>query len=348
MITPLLHAMTKRIVLALCSLGFLLPMTALAQTRIRLGTLLPTGSSQYQALEAMGQQWKAATGGSVVLTIYGGGTMGSEEDTVRRMRAGQLQAATLSAGGLSQVDPAIGAVQKIPMLYHSLEEMEFVRTKLEAEMEQRMEQKGFVVLCWSDAGWVHIFSRQPYTQPEEFRDKKSKVFVSASDERELELVNNLGFQAVPLEWPDVLISLQTGLVDTVPVTPFYALASQFDLVAKHLLVVNYVPLVGATVMTKKAWDGLSTDQREKVQRAAIEAGMRIQTRSRAESQEAIEAMKRRGLQVHNVPPELEVKWRHFAEGVYPRMRGAMIPADIFDKTLSLVAEYRASQKTGHP
>jgi len=274
--------------------------------------------------------------------------MGGEEDTVRRMRAGQLQAATLTAGGLSHIDPAIGAVQKIPMLYRSLDEMEYVRTKLEADMEQRMEQKGFVVLCWTDAGWVYIFSRQSYTKPEEFRDKKSKVFVSASDDREVDLVNNLGFQAVPLEWTDVLISLQTGLVDTVPVTPFYALASQFDLVAKNLLEVKYVPLVGATVMTKKAWDALTQEQREKVQKTAIETGKQIQSKSRAESQEAIEAMKKRGLQVRPVSAELEEQWRHFAESVYPKMRGTMIPDDVFDKTLSLVAEYRASHKSGHP
>ena len=47
--------------------------------------------------------------------------MGGEEDTVRRMRAGQLQAATLNPGGLSGIDPAIGAVQKIAMLYRSLD-----------------------------------------------------------------------------------------------------------------------------------------------------------------------------------------------------------------------------------
>jgi TRAP-type C4-dicarboxylate transport system substrate-binding protein len=302
-----------------------------AQTHIRLATLLPPGSSQYRTLEEMGQQWKASTGGALTLTIYGGGTMGGEEDTIRRMRAGQLQAATISAAGLSDIDPAVGAIEKIPMLYRSLSEMEYVVSKLQPEMEQRLEQKGFVVLCWSDAGWIHIFSKQPYTRPEEFRSRGSKIFVGAKDENEADLINSLGFQAVPLEWSDVLISLQTGLVDTVPSTPFY-----------------YVPLVGATVMNKKAWDALTPDQREKVLKAAVEAGKQIQAKSRAESLEAIEAMKRRGLQVHPVSPELDDEWRHFAESVYPKMRGKMIPADIFDKTLKLVAEYRASQKTGHP
>ena len=59
-------------------------------------------------------------------------------------------------------------------------------------------------------------------------------------------------------------------------------------------------------------------------------------------------MKKRGLQVHPVSPELEEEWRHFAESVYPKMRGKMIPVDVFDKTLSLVAEYRAAQKAGQP
>lgn len=324
------------------------PASVGAQTRIRLATLLPQGSSQFHALEEMGQQWKTSTGGALALTIYAGGTMGGEEETIRRLRLGQLQAATLSAAGLSSIDPAIGAIEKIPMLYHSLDEMEYVCSKMQPDLEQRLEQKGFVALSWTDAGWIHIISRQPYTTPEEFKAKKSRIFVTSSDIDEAAVINGLGFQAVPLEWSDVLISLQTGLVDTVPVTPFYALASQFDLAAKNLLEVNYVPLVGATVMTKRAWDALTADQKEKVLKAAAEATNKIRAQSRAESQQAIEAMKRRGLQVRPVPQELEDDWRHFAESVYPKMRGKMIPADAFDKALSLVADYRASHKIGHP
>ena len=127
--------------------------------------------------------------------------------------------------------------------------------------------------------------------PEEFKSKKSKIFVTADDGNEIEIINNLGFQAVPLEWPDVLLSLQTGLVDTVPVTPFYALASQYDLVAKHLLELDYVPLVGATVVTKKTWTAFTEEQRQAFKKAALEAGKQIQTKSRAESNEAVEAMK---------------------------------------------------------
>src|SRR6266851_6575405 len=112
---------------------------AVAQTKLRLATLLPTGSSHYQILESMGQQWRSASGGSINLTIYADGTMGGEAETVRRMRVGQIQAATLSVGGLSEIDPSVGALQKIPMVYRSLDEMEYVRSQMEPELERRLE-----------------------------------------------------------------------------------------------------------------------------------------------------------------------------------------------------------------
>src|ERR1017187_7464 len=123
---------------------FGLTVPALAQTKIRLATLLPRGSSHFQVLEAMGQQWRSASGGSISLTIYPDGTMGDESDSVRRMRVGQIQAATLSVDGLSEIDPSVGALEKIPMVYRSLDEVEYVRAQMEPELERRFEAKGFV------------------------------------------------------------------------------------------------------------------------------------------------------------------------------------------------------------
>jgi hypothetical protein len=51
---------------------------------------------------------------------------------------------------------------------------------------------------------------------------------------------------------------------------------------------------------------------------------------------------RSGLQVHPVTPQLEDEWRRFAEGIYPRLRGSMVPADMFDQARQRVAEYRSA------
>ena len=344
--TPTIGRKIASVLLPLTLLALLAPASAHSQTRIRLATLLPRGSSHYHILEGMGQEWRTVSGGGITLTIYPDGTMGGEEDTVRRMRVGEIQAATLSVGGLSEIDPSVGALQKIPMVYRSLEELEYVRAKMQPEMERRLEQKGFIVLFWADAGWVHIFSRKPAFRPDDFR--KMKVFVGVSDQEEIGVVKGLGFQAVPLAWTDVLTSLQTGLVDSVPTAPFLALAGQYDLVAHHMLEVKWVPLVGATVITKKAWEKISPDKREGLLTASAEAGRQMQARSRTESNEAVEAMKKRGLQVHAVSPELENEWRQFAEGIYPKMRGTIVPAEMFDEVRRLVREYRTGNEKNQP
>ena len=314
-------------------------MAGVVPTKIKLGTLLPDGTSQVNSLKAMGRQWKEQSQNVISLTIYAGGSMGSEQDLISKMRIGQLQAATISVGGLSAIDPYVGAIQAIPLLYHSLCEMEYVRAKLQPEMEARLAAKGFIVLGWADAGWVHLLSKQPYLHPDDF--KHGKIFVTADDANEINLINGLGFHAVPLEWSSTLTSLQTGMIDSVPIAPFYAEASQLDTVAKHLLKINYVALVGATVISKTAWDALTPEQQGILRKTGAAAAKEIQARSRAEADEAITAMKQRShLEVHDVSPALEEEWRRFCEAVYPRIRGSMVPADVFDTAVALVAEYR--------
>src|SRR5277367_6541713 len=132
---------------------------AAAQTRIRLATMLPSGTSYHHSLQEMGEKWKKASNGSLALTIYADSNMGSEDEIVRRMRVGQLQAAVLTVAGLSDIDPAVGALQKMPLVYRSLDEAAYVRDKLAPDLDRRLADKGFVVLFWADAGWVRLFSK---------------------------------------------------------------------------------------------------------------------------------------------------------------------------------------------
>jgi TRAP-type C4-dicarboxylate transport system substrate-binding protein len=126
----------------------------------------------------------------------------------------------------------------------------------------------------------------------------------------------------------------------VPVSAYYALAGQFDTVAKHMLDLKWVPVVGATVITRKVWDQMTPAAREQLKIAGDAAGFKVRERARQEDLDAIEAMKKRGLIVHPVTPELEADWRRMAEAAYPKLRGTMVPAEIFDQVRATVAEYR--------
>ncbi|MBI1722936.1 MAG: TRAP transporter substrate-binding protein DctP [Gemmatimonadetes bacterium] len=322
------------------------PRAAAPQTaplRIRLGTLAPQGSSYHRILQEMGQRWRVSTNGQVLLTVYAG-TMGSELELVRRMRLGQLQAATLTVVGLREIDRAVGALQDMPMMFRTLEEVEYVRSRLEPVLARRLADRGFVVLFWGDLGWVRYFTRRPAVRPDDF--KRLKIFVTAGDNEQFDLMRSSGFSPVSLEWSDALTALQTGMIDAVPTIPYFALAMQFHSVASNMLEVNWLPIVGATIISRRTWEGLSVESQAALRSAAAAAGRQFQERGRAESDEAVEAMRRRGLNVIPIPPAAEAEWRAMSESFYPQIRGSRVPADMFDEVVRLLAEYRASRPGG--
>jgi len=306
--------------------------------RLRLGTLAPQGTSYHHILQEMGERWRTATNGQVQLTVYAG-TMGSELELVRRMRLGQLQAATLTVIGLREIDPAVGALQQMPMMFRSLDEVEYVRSRLEPVLARRLADKGFLVLFWADAGWVRYFTRRPALHPDDF--KRLKIFVTAGDNEQYDLMRSAGFTPVSLEWSDALTGLQTGMIDAVPTIPYFALAMQFHTVATSMLEINWLPLVGATIISKRSWDALSPEAQAAMRTAAADAGRSFQARGRAESDEAVAAMRQRGLTVIPVPPPVEAEWRTMSERFYPQIRGSLVPADMFDEVVRILAEYRA-------
>jgi TRAP-type C4-dicarboxylate transport system substrate-binding protein len=312
-----------------------------APVKIKLGTLVPKNSSPHQSLKAMAEKWRQAPGGGVQLIIYTDGTQGGEADMVRRMRIGQLQAAVLSGAGMAEIEDSVTALQTMPLVYRSLDEVDYVREKLRPELEQRIAAKGFVVLFLADAGWVKFFSRKPAVTPDDLR--RQKLFAWAGDNKALDIMKAAGYQPVSLETADILPGLQTGLIDALPAPPFFALAGQFYGPAPHMLDMDWAPLLGACVITKKAWDSIPPETQTAMRAAAETAGNEIRTEARKEMTDAVEAMKKRGLIVHELTPEAEAAWRRLAESVYPRIRGTLVPADMFDEVQRLLAEYRAGK-----
>jgi len=307
--------------------------------RINLGTLAPRGSSYHQSLQAMAERWKQAPGGGARLVIYPDGTQGGETDMVRLMRVGSLHAGLLTAVGLAEIEPGVTGLQTLPMMFRNYDELEFVNDKLRPMVEKRLAEKGFVVLFWADAGWVRYFSKEPMLTPDDMR--KRKVYVIAGNTAQVDIMKKHRFNPVPLDTGEILPGLQTGLINVVPAPPIFALATQIDTRAPHMLELRWAPLVGACVIKKEAWEKIPAEARETMLKTAAEAGKEIRASSRKESDESVAAMKKRGLIVHELTPDQEATWRAAFEELYPDIRGRIVPADIFDEVQRLLKDYRA-------
>jgi TRAP-type transport system periplasmic protein len=313
-------------------------------TRLKLGTLAPNGTSYHKSLQAMGEKWRKASGGAVQLVIFPGGTQGSESDMVGLMQTGNLDAAMITAEGLSQIDPAALALQIMPLAFRNLDEVDFLTDKLRPQLEARLAAKGYVALFWGDSGWVRFFSKSPVIHPDDLR--KLKVFSWAGNTDQYDLWKVSGFSPVALETSGIAQGLLSGTISAVPTVPIFALAVQLDSQAKHMLELNWGPLVGALVVHKKSWDRVPAAAREAMLKIAEETGRSVRAAGRAENDAAVAAMVKRGLVVHKVTPEVEAEWLAVIDKVKDKIRGKIVPADMFDEAQRLLKEHRAAGGQG--
>lgn len=309
------------------------------KVKIKHGTLAPKGSPWYDGVQKLGQRWKKASGGDVELKIYAGGVAGDEGDMVRKMRIGQLHAATVTAIGLGQITRSTVALQ-IPMMFRSYEELDYVRERIRPTLEKELREGGFEVLNWGDAGWVHFFSTEKAVTPDELR--KTKLFVWAGDPEAEAAWRAAGFSVVPMSSTDVLSGLQTGMVQSFATAPVYALTSQWFGLAKHMTAVKWTPLSGATIISTRAWNKIPEALRPQLAAIAQEEGEAVRNEVRALGRRAIDEMKKRGLVVHEVKDQ--AAWEKAAESAHPAIRGKVVPAALFDEVQRLTKEYRESKK----
>lgn len=312
-----------------------------AESQLKIGSLVPKNSLYHHQLMEVGEAWKKSQTGTPRFNVFTDGSQGGEAEMVRRMRIGQLQAALLSVVGLREIEPSIAALQNLPLAFRSWEELDYVREKMRPGMEKKFLEKGYVVLAWGDAGWVRFFSKQAAFSPEDF--KKMKFFAWGAEAEQQEIMKSLGYTPVPLEPTDILPSIQTGMINVVPSTPYFALASQIYSTAPNMLEINWAPIVGAFVITKKSWDDMSPETQKVLRAASDTAGSVIRTQARKEVEEAVDAMKKRGLQVNKPSTEQLKEWRALSESLYPRIRGKMVPAETFDEVFAHLKTYRASK-----
>ena len=135
-------------------------------------------------------------------------------------------------------------------------------------------------------------------------------------------------------------------IDAVPMPPFFALAGQLHQQTKYMLELNWAPLVGAAVVRQKSWERISPDTRAALLKIAAATGAQVKADGRAENENSVAAMEKRGLAVTKVSPGAEVLWREAVAQAESQIRGKIVPADMYDEAQRLLKEYRAAGDKG--
>ena len=297
---------------------------------------MPEISIWANTLRQMSTDIAKETGGRVTLTVFAGGSQGDESTVLRKMRLDALQAAALTGVGLGSIDASFN-VFDVPFFFASYDELNAVTEALTPTLSKRLDAKGYVLVNWGNGGWTQIFTKKPVNTVDEL--KRAKLWTSAGNDRMVQWFKSNGFEPRAMAMTDIMTGLTTGMVEAVPTTPIAALGYQWYKQTPNMLDIGLAPVIGATIVTKKAWNAISAADRPKILSHASAAQKRLEQDVPKTEAAAIAEMQRRGLVVTKASgPD----WRKEVDGLAATMRGEMVPKDMFDLALKARDTYRKS------
>ena len=254
---------------------------------LKIATLAPASSNYAKTLRTIDAEVRRETSGNVGFKIYPGGVQGEEKVVLRKMRIGQLHGGNFGGLGISQTFPDVLALE-MPFLFRDYAEVDYVLEKMDAFYRRGYEEQGYVLLGWTDIGFVHILSQQPVATVEDMRAQK--VWQLPDEPITSVLFRLADVPAVPLNIPDVLLGLQTNLIDVVYVSPYLAIILQWFTHTKYVtqLPINYT--LGALLIDKRAFDKIPAADREHLHRIAQQHMAALWQHSRQQNDEAMKEL----------------------------------------------------------
>ncbi len=317
---------------------------AAQKTRIKFSTLAPEGSSWMKVMRTLEKELQKATGGEVGFKFYPGGVSGDEIDVIRKMRIGQIHAAGFTGVGLGGILPEI-RVLDLPFLFRNDREIEYIYEKMNDYFTARFEEKGYILLGWVPVGWIHFFSSEPVSSMASLRPKKAWMW--EGDPLVASTYAGLGVSPHPLSVTDVLLSLQTGMVDTVYASPIGALALQWFTKLKYMSELRMANATGGVLLTKKMFDRLPDRHKKAVREVSGSYLKKLVRKIQQDNDQAIEIMKQNGLIVTPLPDAAEVeKFVAVGKEVQGKMNGKLFGQAVLDKVMSHLKEIRLLQGEG--
>ena len=313
---------------------------SLAKT-FKIATLAPAGTTWMKLMKQGAKSISDKTDGRVKLKFYPGGVMGNEQSVHRKIKVGQLQGGAFTSSGLAPIYPGIQALS-LPMIFDSLDEVDYVRSKMDAFLKQNMELGGFVLLGIANGGFAQIMSQQPLTDLEAIRS--SRVWIPEGDNVVLETFKSLGISPISLSIADVFTGLQTGLIETVTVIPTAAIAFQWHSSTAYVTDLPVIFLIGLLAIQKKSFDKISVGDQKIVKQEIDKVFIQLDELNRSDNEKATKALKKYGIE-YVMPDTEEIgRWKRLSDQAIANMaKSGIVSQEAVDLVLHHLSEYRKTQ-----
>jgi len=309
---------------------------------IKLATLAPEGNSWVKMLHSLNAEVMKKTENKIQIKIYAGGVLGDENDMLRKMKIGQIQAAALTSSSLSSIFKEINVLQ-IPFLFQNYDEVDLILKKMDAFLKKGFEDNGYILLGFSEVGFVYLMSSTiPIYSVADM--KKGKVWVQEESHMAKAVFDAAKVTAIPLSIPDVLVGLQTGLVDVVYIPPTGAISLQWFTKVKYMTNIPLAYVAGAIVINKDVFNRLPTAYQTVVLESSQRHLSQLTTTTRNENQQATRIMVKQGVKIVNPSKEQIDELRKLSNDAMGRVTGKAFSRKTVDDVTSQLTNYRKGVK----
>ena len=307
----------------------------------KVATLSPDGSFWMKTMREAGKEVEAATDNRVKFKWYPGGVMGDDKAVLRKMRVGQLQGAALPMGELLSFYPDSQAYG-IPFLFNSYDEVDYVRSQLDDTLIAGFAEGGMEVLGIAEGGFGYFLTAEPMRVPADLQQQK--VWVPQNDVVSARLAQSIGVTPIPLTLPDVLPGLQTGLVNTVAVSPMGAIVLQWHTRVAHITDIPLMYFCGVISLTGKSFNKLSADDQAVVKAVFGKAFKLIDERNRMDNVKAFEALTNQGVETVVLTEAERDAWLAMqGPGEQMMQSEGQLSTEALERIKGLVEAFRQSQ-----
>ncbi len=158
------------------------------------------------------------------------------------------------------------------------------------------------------------------------------------------IFDEAGVAAIPLTVPDVLIGLQTGLVDVVYAPPAGAISLQWFTKVKYLTDVPVNYLVGAVVIKQKVFNRIPPAYQDVVMKSFQARLETLKAVIRDENQEALRVMQKHGVTILKPTKEAIADFNRLSDKAVQRPGAVEFTPKVLDEVNAYLEEYRNTNK----
>ncbi len=307
----------------------------------KLATIAPENSEWMRKMRAGAKEIKERTEGRVTIKLFGGGIQGNDSKVLRKMRIGQLHGGAFTAGSMMSFYPDL-SIYGLPLVFNSQEEVDFVRSRLDADLKQGLEDAGFVSFGFAGGGFAVILGNTPVRGLSDLKNKK--VWVPEGDEISYAGMQALDLAPVTLPLTDVLTGLQTGLLDVVATPPVGALVLQWHTKVKYATNVPLVYTMAFIAIDKKRFDRISEADQAIVNEVLTNIYAEFDADNRAENENALAALESVGIEFVELDEGQLESWRSAVAVANEELADRdVVSREMFDRMRDLLSEYRSER-----